>query len=140
MTLLAITRPASACPCCDSPCTKYDVMRNLPPLEPLGAQYVAERAVAMSGHPKRAEVMKILTRVRFVSSTKGARTLRIVDAAHVPATIDHGDGARIVIVHDLAAKRGHFQMTFDDGSVYTVEPCTDGKRRATTCLTRLPAP
>ena len=136
--LLLWSHRADACPCCD-PCSKYDNLMRQPPSEQLADQYVAERAVAMSGHPRRAEVMKILTHVRFVSPTKGVRVLRIVDAAHVPDQVDHADNARMEIVHDLVAKRGHFWVTLG-GMVYTVEPCTDGKRRATTCLIQVPAP
>ena len=136
LVVISIARRAEACPCCD-PCSKYDHLKNLPPPEPLADEYVAERAVAMSGHPKRAEVMKILTRVKFVA--KGVRKLRIVHAAHVPATIDHAGDARMEIVHDLVAKRGHFWVTIG-GMVYTVEPCTDGRKHATTCLIQVPAP
>lgn len=136
VSILAIARRADACPCCD-PCSKYDYLKNVPPPEALADQYVAERAVAMSGHPKRAEVMKILIGVKFVA--KGVRKLRIVDAAHVPATVDHGDNARMEIVHDLVAKHGHFWVTLG-GMVYTVEPCTDGRKHASTCLIQVPAP
>ncbi|HTJ46407.1 MAG TPA: hypothetical protein VL463_30085 [Kofleriaceae bacterium] len=138
VSILAIARRADACPCCD-PCSKYDYLMKQPPPEALADQYVAERAAPMSGHPKRAEVMKILTGVRFVASVKGVRKLRIVDAANVPTTIDHADAARTEIVHDLVAKHGHFWVTIG-GMVYTVEPCTDGRKHASTCLIQVPAP
>lgn len=138
VSIVAAARRADACPCCD-PCHKYD-REMLPPPEVLADQYVAERAAPLSAHPRRAEVMKILTAGRFVAGVKGVRALRVVDAAHVPAQIDHGDGARLEIVHDLAARHGHFQLTLA-GLSYTVEPCTDAAHHATTCLTRVtPAP
>jgi hypothetical protein len=136
VALGALARRAGACPCCD-PCHKYDhLLHDRAPVEVLADEYVAARATPMPAHPKRADVMRILTGVRFAPSTPGARTLRIVDAAHVPDRVDHRDAARIEIVHDLAARGGHFRITLA-GVAYTVEPCRDGARHATTCLARV---
>jgi len=123
---------ASACPCCN-PCHKYDDLRRVP-VEQLAPSYVAI-AASIGAHPKRADVLRVIASARFVADQKGVRALRLVDGAHVPATIDHGDGARIEIVHDLALRHGHFEVTLG-GSLYTISPCIDDKHRASTCLSR----
>jgi hypothetical protein len=106
-----------------------------PPPEVMAASYTA--AASLGDHPKTRDVMRVLTSARFVAGDKGVRALRVVDSAHVPHTIDHRDGARIEIVHDLAVEHGHFQATLG-GVLYTIEPCSDGHHHAATCLTRGP--
>jgi hypothetical protein len=123
---------AAACPCCD-PCHKYDHLRDrIPPVEALATGYVAIGAT-LGEHPKQLDVMRVLTSARFIAEQSGVRALRIVDAAHVPSTVDHRDHARIEIVHDLALRHGHFQITLE-GVRYTISPCLDDQRRASTCL------
>ena len=125
---------AAACPCCD-PCHKYDYLRQVP-VEVMATSYVAVGA-PLGAHPKRKDVMRVLTGARFVAEQKGVRTLRLIDGDHVPALIDHQGGARIEIVHDLALHHGHFQVTLD-GAVYTISPCVDDQKHAATCLARSP--
>ena len=137
LALLALSlwaHRAAACPCCN-PCHKYDRLMREPPVEVMAASYTA--AASLGDHPKTRDVMRVLTGATFVAGDKGVRALRVVDGAHVPQTIDHADHARIEIAHDLAVRHGHFQVTLG-GSLYTIEPCTDGHHHAATCLSRSP--
>ena len=131
--LALVAHRAAACPCCN-PCHKYDHLRNIP-VEVMASSYSAN--VSLGDHPKTKDVMRVLTAARFATTDKAARALRVVDGAHVPQTIDHADGARIEIAHDLAVRHGHFQVTLG-GFLYTIEPCTDGHHHAATCLSRSP--
>jgi hypothetical protein len=141
LVIMLAARRATACPCCD-PCSKYDDImgKRIPVLdpEPLADAYVRVRVAPLPAHPRSRDVMAVLAGARFVpaSPAPGVEPLHIIDGAHIPATIDHDDGAHVVIVHALALARGRFRIDID-GTAFAISPCRDDAKRATVCLEKV---